>query len=395
MTDAEGGGRGRAVRTILSPDEERRSGLISVSVLLAYLVALALIVLPPFLIIGDPWGVATDLRFYDEIWVISGGVIDDGDYEVSARPFTWTPFIVAVFLIILAYRMRASRQIMIGRHFGIPDTVKNQVHSFFFGRGLNVLFPFGPGDLAIAQALVKNGADHKAATTTVFYYRVFEVLAVGAFLGLGLIISGWTGAGAPVLACVIIFFGVSFIIRPLGRFSGGGGWLHTLGFVKVFEALREIGRNPGLATRLFLTSVVALFIELIALFLIKNALSAGDIGSGDEYLLLDGVPFAAYIFALAVASLARIIPFTPGGMGIYEMSMVTVLVFFEAEETNAAATAMADGFVTNLIMLGGFFLALRSGSVPSAMGSWKGFFRQSVMRAKGEPVVDKEALEVS
>jgi len=382
----------RAIKTV------EGHGPIGVSVGFAYFFAFCLIVLPPFFIIGDPWGVATDLRFFDEIYSLTGGLVDDGDYATSARPLSWTPFLLAIGLIVIAYRMRAHRQIMTGRFFGIDRDVPNQTHSFFFGRGMNVLFPYGPGDQATAQALVKNGADVEAATTTVFYYRIFEILACFSFMGLGLAITGWEGAGIPFLYCLILFFGLGLTIRPLGRGSrtSGGGYLDSLGIRRAFHALREIGKDPRLVSKLYMISLGAMALEMLGLILLKNALSTGDIGYGEgEYFLLEEMPFAAYFLAISVASLARIIPFTPGGMGIYELSLVTVFGAFEAEATQAAATAMVDGFVTNAIMLVGFFLAVRRGNTPSILGSWGGFYRQSGKRLLREPIVASDVLAVN
>lgn len=392
-TNDETQGKKQTMKQVINPEMGKgplRTGRLSISVTWAYLIAGALAILPPFVLIGDPWGVATNLRLYDEIWIMSGGLIGDGDYVTSARPLTWAPFLLAIVALIFAYRVRAHRQVMLGRHFGIPDTVKHQVKAFFYGRGMNGLLPFGPGDLATAKALVKNGAPEKAASSTVFYYRVFEILAIMAFLGIGLILCGWEGVGLPIVYCLLLFCGVSAVIRPLGRFSDGKGFFASLGIGKVFNALRVIGKDPALTTRLFLVSVGALTLELIGLLLLKNALCSGNIGDGEEFLLLADIPVAAYVVALAVASLARIIPFTPGGMGIFEMSMVTVLGFFGADNVEAAACAMLDGFVTNVILVTACYLSVRSGTVPSIMSSWRSFFRQSAHRLEEKPIDDKE-----
>ncbi len=389
---AEGSGTDKpGLQSILSPDRERPSGLLSTSVGWGYLFALLLALVPPIFIIGDPWGVATDLRVFDEFWVLSGGVIGDGDYFTSARPFGWVPFFMGVIAIVIAYRMRAGRQVMVGKHLGIPEGVKNQVHSFFYGRGMNVLFPYGPADFVTAKALVKNGADHTAAIGTAYYFRVFEIVAILSFLGIGLIMSGWEGVGLPFLYCVGLFFFVCIAIRPLGRFQGYG-WLTTLGVASAFKALRTIGSDAGLATRLYLISLGAIGLELLGLFFLKSALSIGDMGDGSEYIMLDGVPFVGLVVALAVASLARIIPFTPGGMGVFELSMALTLTLFGADGTQAVATAMFDGFITNVILLFGLLFAVRSGGMPGILESWKAYFRHSVARVEGEVLSDDEAL---
>lgn len=394
MADGSGSDK-KGLESVLRPERERPSGLLGVSVAWGYVLALLLAVVPPVFILGDPWGVATDLRVYDEIWVLSGGAIDDGDYFTSARPFGWIPFVLGVLAIVFSYRMRAHRQVMVGSHLGIPGTVKNQVHSFFYGRGLNVIFPYGPADFVTAKALAKNGAEHQASVATAYYYRVFEILAIITFLGLGLILSGWAGVGLPFLYCIVLFFGVSIAVRPLGRFQGPGGILYTLGVAKAFQAFRAIGRDAGLATRLYLMSLGAITLELLGLFFLKNALSIGNMGDGNEYLMLEGVPFAGLVVALAVASLARIIPFTPGGMGVFELSMAVTLTFYGASDTQAVATAMFDGFITNVVLILGMLLAVRAGGMPGILEAWKAYFHHSMARARGEVLSEEEALATS
>ena len=62
--------------------------------------------------------------------------------------------------------------------------------SYFFGRGLNLFFPFGPGELGTVRWLTDGGASSQAATRVVFQNRLFEVLAILLVVGGGSLYLG-------------------------------------------------------------------------------------------------------------------------------------------------------------------------------------------------------------
>src|SRR5262245_1091020 len=109
-------------------------------------------------------------------------IVDLDQLAVSNRKFGYAPFYMALSFGSLALLLRAIRLRLLAHHFGIPSSIKGQLSSYFFGRGMNLFFPFGPGELGTISALVENGAAPKGAATAVFYNRVFEILSITVFL---------------------------------------------------------------------------------------------------------------------------------------------------------------------------------------------------------------------
>ncbi len=84
--------------------------------------------------------------------------------------------------------------------------------------------------------------------------------------------------------------------------------------------------------------------------------------------------------AIGIANLARVIPVTPGGTGIYELLLVSVLSLYGADNYASITVAILDGVFTNIVMLALFLpaLFLIRGSGPSIFESLGAFFRHSI-----------------
>ncbi|MCH7750100.1 MAG: flippase-like domain-containing protein, partial [Acidobacteria bacterium] len=113
---------------------------------------------------------------------------------VSNRTFAWAPFWLAIVFVSASLLLRGIRQRLLASRVGVPAAVPTQVSSHFFGRGLNLFFPFGPGELGTVQCLVDGGASPDAARTVVLYNRLFEMLAIVVLLVAGFVYLGWEGA---------------------------------------------------------------------------------------------------------------------------------------------------------------------------------------------------------
>ena len=104
-----------------------------------------------------------------------------------------------------------------------PRPPTGQLSAFLFGRGLNLFFPFGPGELGTIRMLTDNGAPQApAAAAAVFYNRVFEILAITVVPDRRLHLSRLGRRSRAVLldrSCSIA--GVVSLTRPLGRAPGG------------------------------------------------------------------------------------------------------------------------------------------------------------------------------
>ena len=150
------------------------------------------------------------------------------------------------------------------------------------------------------------------------------------------------------------------------------------------RVLRELAEKSfGLAVGLTCLSIFALALELAGLYFLKQAFSTR------EFFLLSEMPLSAYMMAIGAANLTRVIPLTPGGMGLYEFVLVTVFSIYGGDYHAAITVAILDGLFTNFVMLLIFFptLLLIRRTGPSLLETWRSFRYLSICRNAGEPII--------
>jgi hypothetical protein len=71
------------------------------------------------------------------------------------------------------------------------------------------------------------------------------------------------------------------------------------------------------------------------------------------------IPIYFVIFSLMIANLTKIIPITPGGMGVFEGVLAVSLVLFNVDKEEASIAAILDHFIKNIVVLiGGIISAI-------------------------------------
>lgn len=368
-----------------------------ISIAGAYLAALVLIFGPPLALV-EPIQLLANLTGLDELAdlgivrdvdVGTGFIMAGPEYMLKSRRAVAGSLLALAFIVIAgSYATRAVRMRLLGHHFGIPSSVNNQLLAFYYGRGINTLLPFGPGELGSAQVLERNGSEKDKAYITVFSSRVFEVVGIVGFLVIALILAGWGGAIVPFIFCTILLIVITVASRPVGGMFANpskfreGMWeaLNGSYFARVLADLSKA--SFGLVVGLTVLSIFALALELAGLYLLKQAFSTR------EFFLLADLPLSAYVMAIGVANLTRVIPITPGGMGLYEFVLVTVFSIYGGDYYAGITLAVLDGLFTNFVMLVLFFFSLlllrRTG--PSILETWRSFRYLSVCRNTSEPI---------
>lgn len=306
---------------------------------------------------------------------------------VSDRRFGWAPFGLAVVLGSMALLLRALRQKVLATHFGVPAAVRGQMSSYFFGRGLNLFFPFGPGDVGAAQFMTAAGAPEAAATRVVFHGRLFEVLAILFVLTGGLVYLGWGGAIVPAFWAIVLVTAVVSMTRPLGDAGTGLGRFNVIGHLWSAYNGRALARSavtifetPGFMLGVLLLSVVALGVEIVGYWCIKQAFSSPM----DDYVLMKDLGFIPFIIVITVANMARVVPYTFASVGIYELVSVAMFRAFDQGYLSGATVSLLDSLLINGLSLIGFVIVLGLRHCPSAIDTWRAFFSQSVARCRLE-----------
>jgi hypothetical protein len=319
---------------------------------------------------------------------------------VSDRRFGWTPFYIALVFGCLALVVRAMRHRLLAAGPGV--TAEGLMSSYVFGRGLNLFFPFGPGELGAARALAGAGLPPDRAARVVFDNRLFEVLAIVVVLAAGLAWLGWDDGVLPACWAAALLFAVVSLTRPLGRASPPPDlatspppnlatsmaspprhiasspnplthlWWSFNGPALV-AATRRLCRTPAAMIGLLTVSVIALGLETLAYWCMKQAFSSPM----DDYVLMKDLAFVPFVVVIAVANMARVLPYTFASLGIYEIVSVAMFRVFDQGFLGGTTVTLLDSMLINGLSLAGFLIVLWLGRSPSAIETWRAFLAES------------------
>lgn len=386
---------------------------VGVSVAWSYVFAVLLMVFIFTILVPDadgpsPWDgqafrsgvleMAANFRVLDELadlGIVKVADVGDGWLNVdldligiSDRRFGGSAFALAIVFALVSLLLRGIRQRFLARHLhGRPTP--GPITGYFFGRGLNLFFPFGPGELGAAQSLTDGGIPPDTAATVVFHNRVFEVVAILLVLGVGVVYLGWEGAVWPLCLAVVLVSAVVSLTRPLGGHAESTGrrnpfvylW-HAFNGPELVAALRDLSATPGLLAGLIIVSVVALGVETLAYWCIKQAFSSPL----DDYVLMKDLPFAHFAIAIAVAATTRVLPFTFASVGIYEVVSVAMFRVFDEGFLAGTTVALLDSLLINGVSALTFVVVLWLGQCPSAFETWRAFVQRSQAAVEAEPL---------
>jgi len=137
-------------------------------------------------------------------------------------------------------------------------------------------------------------------------------------------------------------------------------------------------KKPRLLIGLTLMSAVTLVIEIIGYWSIKQAFSSPM----DDYVLMKDITFVHFAIVIAVANIARIIPYTFASFGIYEIVSVFVFRVFGEGYLSATTVTLLDSMLINGLTLIFLLLSLVINKCPSILDTWRNFFTQSAARSQ-------------
>ena len=299
---------------------------------------------------------------------------------VSDRRFGWAPFYLAVLFGSLALLLRGIRQRFLARRLEDSVLSRGLFASYFFGRGLNLFFPFGPGELAAAQTLVDGGAAPETAAKIVFQNRVFEMAGLLIVLLAGFTYLGWEGAVLPACWTLLLLMAVVSLTRPLGRGPTDAPRWNPLKPLwsafngpAVVETLKPTLQTPGHVVGMLSVSVVALGLEILGYWCLKQAFSSPL----DDYVLMKDLPFIHFAIVIAVANAARVLPYTFASVGVYEVVSVAMFRMFGEGFLGGATVSLLDSLFINSLTLIAFLTAICVGHCPSVFDSWRAFVDRS------------------
>jgi len=236
---------------------------------------------------------------------------------------------------------------------------------------LNNILPSKLGDVACVAFLRAKGLAVGRAFAILVHVRLMDLAALLAIAWLALFVDpvplpGWLIvsilAGCLVVAIplgVVLIKHRDFLPRMLQRLADRLGWpaakLAAAKLTDAYLGFSAIARNHSLMGRSVLLSVAVWLCDILTAWLILNDLA-------------QPMPFIVVCATVCIANIGKLLPLTPGGLGVYEGIFALVLSWYGVAFPLALTCGIIDHLVKKSLNLGiGLPAALTSG-----YGMWRG-----------------------
>ena len=320
-------------------------------------VAFAVVALALMTVYIDPSGVLAALR------------------DVSQNP---APVALAVFVYALSWPVRGARYRDLLAAMGHDDTVPFLTAAIFVSQTGNLVFPARLGDGVRAYVMkVRRGVSYPTAFASLAAERLFDLLTLVALAVGVLVVLVATGQGATVAAALSgRVSGVdSAAVQTAVRVAAGVGTVAVLALVVLVAGsrtesgytrrmvarlstdayadrvaaaierfagdLQTVAGSPRAFARVGATSLVVWSLDVVTAALVLYAFPGVDLA----------VPFllAVSFFAVSVGNLAKVLPLSPGGVGLYEAAFTAFVVLLTPAGAVPAAVAFAASVLDHAV----------------------------------------------
>jgi uncharacterized protein (TIRG00374 family) len=276
---------------------------------------------------------------------------------------------VAVAVYAVSWPLRGFRYSDILARTGHRCGALAMTAAVFVSQTSNLVFPARAGDGARAYVVKKrNAVPYTAGAASLAAERVLDLAAVLAIGGAGLVwtvaalgfepVRGRTPllAAAGVGAVTLAVIAALYVLRGrTSTVSRGGGSGHRY-VDAALDALAEFGDDFGSVfedrrsvARFAATSLCIWLLDVLTCLALFYALGT----------VFEGV-FAVSLLAVSVGNMAKVVPLTPGGIGLYEAGFAAVVVAATPVGWGAAvAVAVLDHALKNgVTVVGGVVSSL-------------------------------------
>ncbi|HYE82826.1 MAG TPA: lysylphosphatidylglycerol synthase transmembrane domain-containing protein [Clostridia bacterium] len=263
--------------------------------------------------------------------------------------------LLAIFLYTFDMVLRAFRWKFVLKGNGIHISITDSFLAYNLGNSLNIIVPAKMGDIARSYYLKKKHAiGYSRTLPATFLDRVFDVLGVyvvllfcGIYIMARTRLEAWLyyTFAAGIAALVITVAAMELLFKKKGMLERiGNGKMRSL-IYSLLEAFSGSFRDKGNFAILLACSVVIWLCEGVFSYFIFISMG--------QYMN----PFII-IFATMIAILTKVIPVTPGGIGVFEGTMVLMLSIFGMDTGTGAVVSTVNHFIMNLytILLGVYAL---------------------------------------
>lgn len=292
---------------------------------------------------GGVWNILANTRLLDPL--IRGGIIaqtdmDEGfiygipdqQYYLAAKDaIDWELVVFSAGMFMLLWFIKAYQFHAVARLSGIAGSFGEHARAHLYGRGVGRLVPYGAGTAATASALEAKGVQPERTAKVMFTSEIFIGFEIVVFALIGLYLNGvttWLGELFWPLVIVAIAW---FLVRPA---KGERGGLRDTR-VAVTQAIRALAQEPRMLVWLCFLSIIAFLLADEGAYLIAQAFTS-------ENVILN-IQGGVILMAVVGGQLARLVRFTPGGIGQYEWGFASVLYVGGVGFPEAATVALLVG----------------------------------------------------
>lgn len=246
------------------------------------------------------------------IWYVSGK-IDFSKADVALRSAYWPYLLLALVAFIISKILAAFRLNYYFRNINIKLSEVENLKLYWLGMFYNLFLPGSIGGDAYKVILLKNSinAPYKKTTAAVLLDRISGLLALWLILAVySFFVLDYTGYKSSIVGgAVLAIFGLYYILNR---------WLKD--FLPSFTATLLLG--------LLVQSA-----QVVAAYCIMSALG----------VIVHTTPF---IFIFLLSSIASVLPFTIGGLGIREIVFLQGSAYFGLSQETSVVISILFYLIT-------------------------------------------------
>ena len=293
--------------------------------------------------------------------------IDMGQLRSTLASAQALPLLLGLVLVVLGFFLRALRWHAMVAHFNAQVRLRDSGTAFLSSFALNNTLPLRAGDLARTFMFTKDLQVSPATlAATLLIERLLDAGTLALLLCVGLWMipaqrlpvqwQGWIHQAGLVFSLLALGGLLALFLLPKIMMWAIGHFAHTSKGAKLQAVMRQFGAAFGL-----LRSPILVF-KLLALSLLSWGLEGGVFWAVGQALHI-ALPSYAPWFALSTATLATLIPGSPGHLGTFDYFAVLGFGVYGIDRTAAASMA----FVVHVLLwlpvtvVGGVLLLRRQG----------------------------------
>ena len=278
--------------------------------------------------------------------VLSSAGIDEVWDSLKSINCWWIA--ISVVLYTLDQGLESKRWSYILKDNSLNVGIKDAFFAFNLGNSINIIVPAKLGDVARSYYLKKEkGYGYSRTLPSTFIDRFFDVIGVYVVTLLASIYVV-SAVKLPTWFFTLMIAGIAALLAAfiaIGMFLKNKDFARHIkqeklrGFMEsLIEVLEGSIKHKGKFMLLTLMSVAIWTLEGIVSYTIILSL-----GINMNPIII--------LFVSMIATLTKVIPITPGGIGVFEGAMAVLLMGFGVGTSNAAVIATVNHLIMNLYTL--------------------------------------------